>query len=441
MVNCEYLNCIAYLKVKLTDKINTTKTGDDFENRSFEIINRVIQSGQLGSTAEYLRIFRKKGYYSHIRKKEIIFDLTIEVWPPGADRYVLLYVIECKSYKTRVPVNKVEDFHSKLTGLINVNIKGIFISNSPIQQGGYNHAESVGMMVIQGESVDNYKIVLHKSNRNLKNATLPILKHSINKDLLAGIGNLEIEIDNKIKSAFEQIYNEERVSYNIDKLSKKDIEFIANEELDIFNSRVLTEGFLYDFKSLIFYVKNKYRLNIDYASSKELLGSCDIKNNRIILNSSIRGSKRELFVFAHELGHYLLHQKLSIGQEPYDNFDDSKYSFSTNRHELKNPRHWIEWQANYFACSFILPEIPFRARVWHEQISLGLPKGSIYLDDQEKNITNFMRLVDRLSYLQNVSKTTIIYRLKELELINDKSRLRSIGQLMNKLFIDLTEDE
>ena len=27
----------------------------------------------------------------------VLFDLTIEVWPPGANRYVLIYIIECKS--------------------------------------------------------------------------------------------------------------------------------------------------------------------------------------------------------------------------------------------------------------------------------------------------------------------------------------------------------
>ena len=102
-------------------KRNTTQVGNEFEIKAFDIINRVIQQEQLGHCSKYIKLFQKKGYYSALRKKDIIFDITIEVWPPGANRYVLLYVIECKSYDTKVPVNDVEEFHHKIQQISGVN--------------------------------------------------------------------------------------------------------------------------------------------------------------------------------------------------------------------------------------------------------------------------------------------------------------------------------
>ena len=71
--------------------MNTTKKGDEFESRSYQLIKEAIDSGQLGLIANQCKIFSKKGYYSQKRKSEIIFDLTIEVWPPKAKRFTPLY--------------------------------------------------------------------------------------------------------------------------------------------------------------------------------------------------------------------------------------------------------------------------------------------------------------------------------------------------------------
>jgi hypothetical protein len=94
--------------------VNTVKKGENFESKSKEILKKVIEEERLGHRPEYLRIYEKKKYYSKERKKEIEFDLTIEIWPPGADRYVIIYIIECKDYKSRVPVEKLSDFVTRL---------------------------------------------------------------------------------------------------------------------------------------------------------------------------------------------------------------------------------------------------------------------------------------------------------------------------------------
>jgi len=414
-------------------KLNTTEIGDRFESKSLEIIKKVIEEEQLGHLTEYIKIFQKKEYYSIYRKKSIKFDLTIEVWPPGATRYVLLYIIECKDYNKRVPVSKVEDFHSKILQVAGVNVKGIFISNSPLQEAAFNIAESTGMMVIQGESSTDYNIILHKKSKQVSSDKIPFISETIDVSLIdTGIEHIERLIDKKILNAFQLISEDSKISYNIDKLSKEDIEFIASQELNNLNPRILSEAHLLSVKKLIDYLNNEFRIEfIDIVGESKPLGFCDIKENLIGINKSIKGTNREIFIIAHEFGHYTLHQKLSIGQTLYDLFEDSEYNFQTNKHDLKNPKQWIEWQANYFSSSFVLPKAPFLVRLWKCQDQLNRPRGKIYLDDQQDNIKYFNDLTKKLAYQFSVSKTSVIYKLKEMDLINNRSRLKSIGQIIS----------
>ena len=417
-------------------KINTTKIGDQFESKSLEILKRVIEEEQLGSLSKHLRIFSKKGYYSHIRKSDIIFDLTIEVWPPNATRYALIYIVECKDYSTRVPVNKIEDFHSKIQQVAGVNVKGIFISNSPLQKAGYSYAESVGMMVIQGESFDDYKIVLHKINRDSELTGIPYIKGTSDINLIdKGLELVEKLIDKKILSILNK--NISKVSYGIDRLSKTDIEQLAETELNKINPLILSQAYTLNPRLLTDYLIKQYDIIIITHELEDILGSCDIENNTIGLNKSIVGTRRELFVLAHEFGHFILHQKLSIDQMAYDAFEDAEFNFRKDSYELTNPKHWIEWQANYFASSLVLPKVIFLARVTISQSKLNMHIGKIYLDDQPQNIKDFNELVRRLSYVFNVTKTTVIYKLKEMDRIKDNSRLKKIGQIISEYIEEL----
>lgn len=418
----------------MAENLNTTAIGDAFESRSLEIIKRLIEEEQIGHLKQHLKIFRKKGYFSHSRQKDITFDLTIEVWPPNAERYSLLYVIECKSYKGRVPVDEIETFHSQLVQLQAFNLKGIFISNSPLQEGGYNLAKSTGMMVIQGETADDYKIILHKSNKSSTKAKIPILNGTQNKDLIdAGVYLVEELVDKRILLGFKEIESNSHISYNIDRLSKKDIQEIAEEELNKIDPRILSDGYVVNYDKLIDYLRNGLNIEVEVISCQsEVLGFCNLQRQVIGINSSIRNSVREIFILAHELGHFVLHQKLKIGSTFYEYFEDPNFNFKSNRYVLNNPKNWVEWQANYFASSFILPEIPFRARLKWWQHRLNFTRGRIYLDDQYQNQKDFRLLVEKMAYTFNTSKTSIIFRLEEFDLINHQSRLKTIRQIFEE---------
>lgn len=63
--------------------------------------------------------------------------------------------------------------------------------------------------------------------------------------------------------------------------------------------------------------------------------------------SPLSGERRSRFTIAHELGHYMLHSQ--FGQIPI-----------TVRREGSGP---VEWEANWFAAGFLMPEEEFRAKV------------------------------------------------------------------------------
>ena len=139
-----------------------------------------------------------------------------------------------------------------------------------------------------------------------------------------------------------------------------------------------------------------------------------------------------MFILAHEFGHFALHNKLKIGQTTYESFEDSKVNFKTGKRYLENPKHWIEWQANQFASSLILPRVSILKWLYHTQDEKGIRKGKLYLNDQESNQRMFYDIVKHLAYIFNVSRTSVIYKLKEMNLIEENSRLKAIGELIRE---------
>ncbi len=409
--------------------MNTVKKGNLFEAKSLEIIKKVVENGDLALMSDLLKVQTKIKYQCRNRKGSVEFDLTIEVWPPNAKRYSMIYFVECKDYKTRIPIEKVKKFYADIIEVAGLNAKPIFIANSQFQEGAFDFAEAMGMMLIQAESSDDYKIILHKRNENIENK-IPLLKKSIDNLLLdIGIKSVEKIIDQQIFDLFTISTNE--VGYGIDKLSKEDIEEIANEELNKINPIHLLNASGLDSKIMETYLSQEYGIEIVSIKNYDFLGACDIQNKKIFIRQSLVGTSRYLFVLGHEFGHFILHQKLQINQITYDNFSDSEYNFKADKHLLENPRQWIEWQANYFSISLLLPKTSILAKLWQYQLRKGLPQSTLFFDEQYQNWNNFQEFVSKLSRHFEVSKTSIIYRFKELKYYQNKSRLKSVRELIS----------
>lgn len=410
--------------------MKNVKKGDLFEEKCLIIINKMLDDGDLIFLKENVRIFKKKKYPS-IYRENVEFDISIELWAPKAKRYSMVYFIECKNYSSRIPAEKIQKFQNDIQQVSGVNAKGIFISNMPFQKGAFSHAEKIGMMVIQGDSAENFKIILHKRSGTIENR-IQILIDSIDETLIdSGIETLEKIVDKQILESLSP--NIENVGYGIDLLNKNQIKEIAEQELNKISEDILKYGYGLDLKTITNYLSENYNVKIEtIPRNSNILGSCDIENNIISINQSIIGTQRHLFILCHEIGHYILHQNLAINQTTYDSFSDSEHNFMTGKNNLNNPRHWIEWQANYFSISFLLAQTSIIAKLYHYQNRKNINKDPIYFNDQYVNRKMVFELINSLAYFFQVSKTSIIYRLTELNHFKDISRTKSVGQLINE---------
>lgn len=129
--------------------MNTIKKGDTLEDKVFELFKEYILKDRFWARKECCEIYKKKGYYSKDRKKNIIFDVAIEIFLPGQKTYSSLVLIECKNYNHKVPVDDVEEFFMKAQQISGGNIKGIVVSNNAFQEGAFNFSESKGIGLLR----------------------------------------------------------------------------------------------------------------------------------------------------------------------------------------------------------------------------------------------------------------------------------------------------
>jgi Zn-dependent peptidase ImmA (M78 family) len=405
--------------------MNTTAKGDAFEKRALTIIKNMIDDKRIAVMADAYSICEKKPYYSHDRRGDIIFDLTIEVTPPGANKYSLIYIIECKDYKTPVSIDRLEAFCSKVEQVSPRNSKAIFITTSRFQKSAKNFADSKGIMLVGVDETNFYNVILYNKIRS--SSSIPFLNNL--SDLDVNEKFLEKDIDDTILSGILKI---DRTNIATIFYSKLDIESVANEILSKIDPSISDGKDRVTIEALVNYTNKSLGFKVKNTQAPNELGSIDIGNRIIKVNHSLYSTRRYKFVLAHEIGHYILHDGLVFNDEVLYNMSDSEYNFRTDRYTLRNDKNWIEWQANYFATCLTMPKYYTIARLFYYQQTLGLQEGNLYIDDDIINIKSFAKILDLLSFHFELSKSSIINRIKELEMFTNKSRLKSIGQIMHE---------
>lgn len=423
--------------MEIDKNISNVEKGNRFEKRSLAIIKRALDEGSLG-IKDYVKIFEKPSYYSDDRKSNITFDLSIEVWPPNAKRFVLVYIIECKDYSKPIPVDDVEEFYGKVLQVAEGCAKPVFIANNAFQQGAFRYAESKRMMLIRAEEGTDHQIILHKKSGSPGESELNFINdiHDVRgAELLCK--NIDKALENSFKTASEPKTLE--LNHNFTHLTKEEILVKVDTILKQINPNVYKDGSPLFVSVLENYIKS---INIDIVTmprSSEYLGHSDLYNKKISLNSGIISTPAHLFVLAHELGHFVLHQNLVIDQKDYDNFPDPAISFKTFKYAPFNPenydfthvKHWIEWQANHFAECLILPWFALKARLWFYQDQFYMRRGKLYLTNYDLNNDNTNKIIEKLSKYYNTTPTAIIFRLKELNLFEEYTNVKSVGEVMS----------
>lgn len=129
--------------------MSSVARGNAFENRVFAAIAQELGHERLGLAPRACRAYQKKGYYSRDRGADIVVDISIEVWLPGADRWSMLWVCECKDYRGAIPVNDVEEFKAKLDQIAGANKKGVLAVSGALQEGALNYARAQGIGVVR----------------------------------------------------------------------------------------------------------------------------------------------------------------------------------------------------------------------------------------------------------------------------------------------------
>ena|ERR1039458_4394520 len=104
------------------------------------------------------------------------------------------------------------------------------------------------------------------------------------------------------------------------------------------------------------------------------------------------------------------------------------------RLEERTPQDWLEWQANVFAASLIMPRATFQTALVETQKAFGITRnlGVGWLSDNEPSHRDFQLLGNRLANIYGVSLTSIRVRLNTLKLLHDASArsVRSAHQIL-----------
>jgi hypothetical protein len=103
------------------------------ESDEYELFVEKIYKKLLGAK---VTVHRRKPYTGRVSGREIVVDVSFNYDLAGAD---LLCVIECKCYNHAVPVDDVEEFHSKLDDI--GAQKGIMITTVGYQDGAMRTAK------------------------------------------------------------------------------------------------------------------------------------------------------------------------------------------------------------------------------------------------------------------------------------------------------------
>jgi hypothetical protein len=134
----------------------TTRRGDIFERKVFDVVKANLENGEFGLDPKLVKLHSKKGYWSKVRESDIVTDISMELWLPNSNKYSLLIVFECKDYDHSIPVDDIEEFKAKLDQIAGKNVKGIFVTSNVLQKSALKYAASneIGVIrIIPDESI------------------------------------------------------------------------------------------------------------------------------------------------------------------------------------------------------------------------------------------------------------------------------------------------
>lgn len=422
----------------MSKNISSTQKGDLLEKKAFELIKDLLNNDEFYVNGKKSMVFSKKSYYSERRKRNIIFDITIETYLKDADKYSLLTIIECKNVGRKVTVDDIEEFESKIRQVGEHNTKGLLITSSDFQPAAFQSAVSLGIGLIRITSNDQYQWINYRKEKVIGgvdqlNLTSQLVESKVPVEKFIAYANgraINNFADLLLELNVIDYYKHNEKFINLPFISAKEMdEIIARlSKYDVYDGVLLDTEKLYKFLSSVYQVDFIFDNNLP----DKILGKIEFHPLKIYVSKFLRENlHRWRFTLAHEVGHLILHSKLLIGK--IDEKIDTDFSLSFNYHISDETSKRLEFQANMFASHLLLPIETFSQYVIRYFTQQNINKGFLYLDHQPVNKALVFTFLDKISKDYQVSLEVAKIRLKELDLLKDTTENTSLKSIMRNM--------
>jgi Zn-dependent peptidase ImmA (M78 family) len=219
-------------------------------------------------------------------------------------------------------------------------------------------------------------------------------------------------------------------------LSREDIEKRAEKFLRFFDKNCLEEPRLTPMSSIAKHIDDhgvQILIGVDLGKTVEgyrYRGRFHVPTKTIYIDKSLKnGGPRFNYTLAHEIGHFVLHRNLSLSALAVienEEFSDTSRDLILDQIEENNPRTWLEWQANKFASSILLPRSTIPMAVIAKQQEMGINRnlGKIYRNRQSSSNEDYRNIMDSLKITFDTSIAAIRIRLTELNISEEEKTER-----------------
>ncbi len=415
---------------------SSTLKGTHLENQIYDLLKKLIKTDNFIVPSKSSEVFKKKGYYSLKREKEIIFDVTIEVTLPHADKYSNLFIFECKNLNKQVTVDDVEEFGSKLNQIGEHNTKGIIVTTIGFQESALKVAKAEGMGLIRLTSNKNIQWISYRKNSILKSlpeSDYEFIDSNFNEEPFVCCIN-----NHRITNLADLLLELSVIDVFIDSEEFIEIPFIKHERFNYIVNKLMRnnvyEGTVLNLEKLAKFLEPLYNVKFKYNSIEQdnILGKIEFNPLCIKISEKAGIDKHRLrFTIAHEIGHLILHS--NILKDRIDLKSDNENSLALKYSSLKKNSEILEIQANLFASYLLVPEILLVSVMNSIFIEYRIPKKILFLDSQPVNQKQVNEILYKLSSMFQVSVESIKIRLLKLNLLIDKTDYK-LGTLIREYF-------
>ena len=441
--------------------MSSTQKGNALEVRVKDFLQAEIDEDRFWAKKASCKVFRKKGYHSKDRGRDIVFDVSIELYLPGSRDYSALVLVECKNYSHSVPVDDVEEFFSKVQQVAAANAKAVVASTASFQSGARAFAKSKGIGLMRCFDANQFKWELRRSPSATARSTSAdeayLVEQGLSQQSYQSLAfdlymQSPVRETNSLWDFFEDLVLDSamtpsqvrKVANPRSKLVNK-VPFYEKNDLESRSAEVLAElgyvGGAVALDKLCAREAKRANLTVKTGVVAPLNDSVQPILGRIQFDPLVievyaydaPNAGRDRFTLAHELAHHLLNHGKYLVRESCDDAD-----FVLQRRGVVDGSDVarMEFQANFLAASLLMPRAHMIEDFCRSVRSLDIVDkgyGPLYVDDQPCNLLNYEIVTGQLMKRYGVSRTAAKIRLESMGLLRDARGRTGPRSLQNVL--------